>query len=128
MVKFGPLTAEIGSGVWGTPTNFNGFCVLAALLDDTLVVGVSQTAALNRGRYLCSAGRPSGWALAHILVELFLLALTVETLQSEICRRERFLKAGDFRLPIWCLRAHVCVPEDPRVDGTRLFHHESGAG
>jgi len=25
MVKFGPLTAEIGSGVWGTPTNFNGF-------------------------------------------------------------------------------------------------------
>ena len=26
--------------------------------------------ALNRGRHLCSAGRPSGWALAHILVEL----------------------------------------------------------
>jgi len=24
--------------------------------------------ALNRGRYLCSAGRPSRWALAHILV------------------------------------------------------------
>ena len=24
--------------------------------------------ALNRGRHLCSAGRPSGWALAHILV------------------------------------------------------------
>ena len=32
MVNFGPLTAEIGSGVWGTPTNFNGFCVLVALL------------------------------------------------------------------------------------------------
>ena len=32
MVDFGPLTAEIGSGVWGTPTNLNGFCVLAALL------------------------------------------------------------------------------------------------
>ena len=27
-------------------------------------------AALNRGRHLCSAGRPSGWALAHILVLL----------------------------------------------------------
>jgi len=26
------LTAEIGSGVWGTPTNFNGFRVLASLL------------------------------------------------------------------------------------------------
>jgi len=25
-------------------------------------------AALNRQRHLCSAGRPSGWALAHILV------------------------------------------------------------
>ena len=32
MVNFGTLAAEIGSGVWGTPTNFNGFCVLAALL------------------------------------------------------------------------------------------------
>jgi len=32
MVNFGPLTAEIVSGVWGTPTNFNGFCILAALL------------------------------------------------------------------------------------------------
>jgi len=32
MVNFGPLTAEIGLGVWGTPTNFNGFCILAALL------------------------------------------------------------------------------------------------
>ena len=32
IVKFGPLTAEIGSGVWGTPANFNGFCVLALLL------------------------------------------------------------------------------------------------
>jgi len=66
MVNFGPLTAEIGSGVWGTPSNFNGFCILAALLHDTLVVGVSQTAALNRGRHLYSAGRPSRWALAHI--------------------------------------------------------------
>ena len=26
-------------------------------------------AALNRGRHLCSVGRPSGWALAHILVD-----------------------------------------------------------
>jgi len=26
-------------------------------------------AALNRGRHLCSAGQPSRWALAHILVD-----------------------------------------------------------
>jgi len=42
-VNFGPLTAEICWRVWGTPANFNGFRVLAALLLDTVVVGVSQT-------------------------------------------------------------------------------------
>jgi len=30
-------------------------------------------AALNRGRHLCSAGRPSGWALAHILVIIIII-------------------------------------------------------
>jgi len=42
MVHFGPLTAEIRWRVWGTPANFNGFRVLAALLHGTLLVGVSQ--------------------------------------------------------------------------------------
>ena len=73
MVNFGPLAAEIVSLVWGTPANFNGFRILAALLHGTPVVGVSQTAALNRGRHLYSAGRPSSWALAHILVHFSLL-------------------------------------------------------
>ena len=50
----------------GTPGNFNGVRILAALLHGTIVVGVSQTAAFNRGRHLYSAGRPSRWALAHI--------------------------------------------------------------
>ena len=36
MANFGPLAAEIGSGVSGTPANFNGFRVLAALLHATL--------------------------------------------------------------------------------------------
>jgi len=62
----GPLAAEIISLVWGTPANFNGFHILAALLHGTPVLGVSQTAALNRGRHLYSAGQPSRWALAHI--------------------------------------------------------------
>jgi len=66
MVNFGPLAAEIVSLVSGTPGNFNGFRILAALLHSTLVVGVSKTAAFNRGRHLYSAGRPSRWALAHI--------------------------------------------------------------
>ena len=32
MTNFGPLTAEIGWQVWGIPANFNGFRVLALLL------------------------------------------------------------------------------------------------
>jgi len=43
MVNFGPLAAEIGPVVWGTLAKFNGFRVLAALLQSILVVGVSQT-------------------------------------------------------------------------------------
>ena len=41
-------------------------------------MGVSQTAALNRGRHLYSAGRPSRWALAHILV-LFKISARYES-------------------------------------------------
>jgi len=33
-VNFGPLPAEIDPVAWGTPANFNGFRVLAALLHD----------------------------------------------------------------------------------------------
>jgi len=74
MVNFGPLAPEIVSLVWGTPANFNGFRVLAALLHGSQVVSGRQPnfAALNRGRHLCSAGRPSRWALAHILVIIIL--------------------------------------------------------
>ena len=66
MVNLGLLLAEICWRVWCTPANFNEFCVFAALLHDTLLVGVSQTAALNRRCKLYSSGRPSRWALAHI--------------------------------------------------------------
>jgi len=43
MVNLGLQAAEIGSVVWSTPANFNGFRVLAALLHGTVAVGVSQT-------------------------------------------------------------------------------------
>jgi len=42
MVNFDLLAAKIGPVVWGTPANFNGFLVLAALLHGTPVVGVGQ--------------------------------------------------------------------------------------
>jgi len=140
MSNFGPLTAEIGLGVRGTRANFNGFRVLASLLqrrrsfeaNQTLhdvwpssglvrcihfrgflplwrnftrciglihfasksclllywhrhctalqqrasakLCGVVQGMELRnfrRGRHLYSAGRPSRWASAHMLVLLF---------------------------------------------------------
>jgi len=42
MVNFGPLGAEIDPVVWGTPANFTGFRILAALLHGTPAVGVSK--------------------------------------------------------------------------------------
>ena len=43
MANFGPLVAEIGSAVWGTPANFNGFHVLASLLQRHLSPEANQT-------------------------------------------------------------------------------------
>jgi len=43
MVNFGPLTAEIGLPVWGTPANFNLFRVLASLLHRRRSTAVNQT-------------------------------------------------------------------------------------
>ena len=43
MVNFGTLADEIVLLVWGTPANFNGFHVLAALMHGTLILGISQT-------------------------------------------------------------------------------------
>jgi len=68
MVNFGPLAAEIASLVWGTPGNFNGFRVLERYCTASSSGRQPKFAALNKGRHLCSVGRPSRWALAHILV------------------------------------------------------------
>jgi len=122
------IAAEIASLVWGIPVNFNGFRVLASLLQRRRSTAANQTfhnvwplprlvdyirfrrlllrngilqvqnslcvlqvlrfpigsvtarqsssgrepnfAALSTGRHLYSAGRPSRWALAHILVRI----------------------------------------------------------
>ena len=53
MANFGPLVAEIVSLVWGTPANFNGFRVLAALLHGTPAVGVSQTLRCGTDGAIC---------------------------------------------------------------------------
>jgi len=43
MVNFGPLMAEICWRVWGTPVNFNGFRVLALLLQHRRSPEANQT-------------------------------------------------------------------------------------
>jgi len=43
MVNFGLLAAEIDPVVWGTPANFTGFRIFAALLHGSQVVSVSET-------------------------------------------------------------------------------------
>jgi len=70
MVNFGPLAAEIGSLVWGTPANFNEFHVSSALLHSTLVVDISQTLRhwTEGGDYIRQGGHHVGYWLAHILV------------------------------------------------------------
>jgi len=63
MVNFDLLAAEIGPVVSGTPANFNGFRVLAALLHGTPVVGVSQTLRrwTNGATYIWQGGHHTLW-------------------------------------------------------------------
>jgi len=59
-------------------------------------VGVSQTAAFNTGRHLYSAGRPSGWALAHISSLELILSFPGALLLGILCiiRRISLLVTG----------------------------------
>jgi len=98
-LQCGPLAAENVSLVWGTPPNFNRFGVLAALLYVTPLVGVSQTAALNRGRHLYSAGCPSRGALAHISSWRFFVSC-ISSVQRAAC--------GD-PLYVWYGRPHLAA-------------------
>ena len=77
MVNFGQLTAEIRSGVWGTPANFNGFRVLAALLHGTLVVGVAKLCGIEQSAppifdsaaITLGIGPHSSFFLIHVIKE-----------------------------------------------------------
>jgi len=87
MVNFGPLAAEIVSLVWGTPANFNGFRVLAALLHGTLVVGISQT--LRRWTEGATYIRQGGHHVGHwhtFLVSNILSLMKITHMQTAIFR------------------------------------------
>ena len=68
MVEFGPLAAEIVSLVWAPHQISTGFASWQRYCTACSSGRQPNFAALNRGRHVCSAGRPSRWALAHILV------------------------------------------------------------
>ena len=70
MVNLGPLAAEVVSLLWGTPTNFIGFASSQRYCTTPSSGRQPNFTALNRGRHLYSAGRPSRWALPHILVSM----------------------------------------------------------
>ena len=60
MANFGPLTDEIGSGVWGTPANFNGFATCLRYYSDV---------ADWRPTKLCTMfGRLLGWYTIYIYI------------------------------------------------------------
>ena len=72
MVNFGPLATEIDPVVWGTLQISTGFASWQRYCTASSSGRQPNFAALNRGRHLCSAGQPSRWALAHILVAVYL--------------------------------------------------------
>jgi len=64
MANFGPLTAEIVSETFGTPANFNGFRVLASLLQRRHWLEANQTL------HLCTTfGRLLGWYTIYTFSE-----------------------------------------------------------
>ena len=72
MVKFGPLTAEMGSLVCA-PLQISTGSRLGSLTARQSSSGRQPNfVVLKRGRHLYSTGRPSRWALAYILDDNFL--------------------------------------------------------
>ena len=70
MMNFGPLAAEISSGVSSTPYEFQRVSRLSSVTARYSSSAQPNFSALNRGRHLYWAARPSSWAFSHIVVSL----------------------------------------------------------
>jgi len=87
---------------------------------------------LNRGRHLCSAGRPSDWALAHIL--MFCLALSFYVLSpcfevlNPLCGHSSLIGSIEFCYnwtsshAYWCCTCSVSF-KTQCSDSFDHFHH-----
>ena len=120
IVNFGPLAVEMGPVVWGTPANFNKFCVLAALpvLHGTPVVsaklcGVEQRAPPIFGRVAITLGIGPHSSLVVFLQLLLLLLLLITTSgQSDLtkdCRLQfnRIHQVAPMYPPMWSHWRHL---------------------
>jgi len=83
MANFGPLTAEIGWPVWGTLQISTGFASWQHYCTASSSGHQPNFAALNRGRHLYSARRPSRWVLAHILLH-FVSDIAIFVLKRDV--------------------------------------------
>ena len=73
----GPLAAEIGSGVWGTPASFSEFCVLAFYCSDIVQL---------RPTKLCTMfGRLLHWYTIYTLFGGFCLLMEFCQVQTSLC-------------------------------------------
>jgi len=86
MANFGPLTTQIGAKFTMSKScvllYWQRHCTPLQLRASAKLCGVKQGMKLRnfrRGRHLYSAGRPSVWAPAHILVEIIALSAVVST-------------------------------------------------
>ena len=77
-VNFSPLAAEIDPVVWASQLISMGLASWQHYCTASSSGRQPYFAALNRGRHLYSAGRPSRWALAHISSYLSLMTILME--------------------------------------------------
>jgi len=106
VVNFGPVTAEIGWRVWGTPANFNGFRVLASLLHRRRSTDINQTLhdvwpfpGLLHYVYI--------WGPVHQVAALLYGTRTVGIRQT--LRRGIFMQQGGHPVRHWAVEPSSCV-------------------
>ena len=79
MVNFCPLVAAIGTAVWGTPADFNSFCVLASLLQRRRSTEANQTL-------------PDVWLLPGLVDNIYIFGSCCPV--TEFCHAKIHLKSS----------------------------------
>jgi len=127
MVNFGPLTVKIGWRVWGTPSNFNGVCVFASLLQTALTGGqpiLARCLAISWAGTLfihlwgscpltefCQVQNSLCIQVLHSILAALLHGTRAAGISQNLCHATRNeiteLSAGR---PLRCASAHILVP------------------